>query len=381
MNRIFFYSFVLFLTGTLLTPVVESAALPKHPGHAKTHNAKKAKPETSGLVEYIIGSTTGRFVKPRGERYMFVNGEGTNDFSWGRVSAGSPGDNSIRFRGGGGFREQSGQGFKIGSIDYYNGTTKKDSNAKVIVMKISMQFDDGPQVDVSVPIEFISTPNNRGHKENADVIKLGKFEGDNIVTINNKLYEVTFKFDNTSDFGFSDKPNEFSVFEGFEASADLRVMIFPYTPPAVPEIAAGTKKQIALPTNARKSGPPNPIKSSHGGGGGSGRPPPTLPSSKGDPYGKGHGAGGRGGKLPTDPGFGQISYLDDLFFSHFTKVTNGLRIKTIAGQTYQAQHTTDAERTWINIGQPLKGNGTTQELLYDIKVQLKDVRIKITQTR
>ena len=170
----------------------------------------------------FLGKSRGEFVDPTGEDNMETSGLGTEDFRWGKKNRLSE-PNRVKFKGMA-FITHYDELFVVGTLVYANYDTITGTNATTIDLKIILEFDNGSRVDFLVPIELISTPNGRSHKENADILRIYRNKFNNRFELNGKAYMMELSFGEATSEGFTDV-DQFHVFEGFAAAAPLLARI------------------------------------------------------------------------------------------------------------------------------------------------------------
>lgn len=189
----------------------------------------------------LFGKAKGQFVNPHGDAGMTVTGTGSAYFTWGEETSLRQGINSLTFTGSG-FLANPGQPFNVGKLDYYNGDTRRGTNADQVTLQVSLQFEDGASTRFELPFQLVSTPNSGSHHDNADIVQISMPPDETIIRIAGKPYALRVTFGESTQKGFS-RVDRFHVFEGFSAQADLRVELIPPSPATLSRIKQESEKE------------------------------------------------------------------------------------------------------------------------------------------
>lgn len=187
------------------------------------------------------GSSSGVFQNAQGAGGMVTAGQGTSSFSWGNGSAyGSP-PSSLTY-GGMAYSGNFEQGFKFGSLTYYNGTIASGSGADSVDLATTFTFTNPSGIAQTFDFTFqlINTPNVGTAADSADIVKLAQlFDPSSSFSYNGNQYFLQFTgFSATDSFGFSPDASEFHVLENAYGTADLfgKITTHPTNDPStVPE--------------------------------------------------------------------------------------------------------------------------------------------------
>jgi len=298
-------------------------------------NAFSATEDDEEVISFL-GKSTGQFINPTGQRYMDTTGTGTDDFTWGKKSR-LGNSNRVKYKGAG-FVTHIDEVFIVGSLVYANGDTLKGTNATTVDLNIILKFEDGSIVPFPVPMELISTPNGRSHHENADILRIYSNKYNNLFNLNGQTYMLELSFGEATSDGFT-SVDQFHVFEGFAASAELlaRIKEHHFDSPLLGRRPGTTPEPYPIRTAAYK-----PRK------------------AKGKPIGTGGG-----------------DYLTEGEFSVKHAVEFGFKTET--GKVYQPQISMD-NRSWSDWGPSAVGDGSYKTVYKTIDdANIPRYRIKVTR--
>ncbi|MDZ8056039.1 MAG: choice-of-anchor K domain-containing protein [Aulosira sp. ZfuCHP01] len=126
----------------------------------------------------------------------FVTGVGTKSFSWGEPAKNTPPNqpNQLTFIGNS-FSANGDSWFKLGNLEYFNGTIYDDTNIEYVTLNLDLSFGDNNQVSKSLPISFYleNTTNlitdNIKDPRNADSIYINTALAKTSFQWNQDLYE------------------------------------------------------------------------------------------------------------------------------------------------------------------------------------------------
>ena len=165
------------------------------------------------------GHSEGVFVEPQGPAEMVVEGVGSSRLDWGRIRPGSEVLSYFHFDPSV-FSVEDGESFVIGSFIYSNGENAIGSAPETIGLDVRVDFGDGDPVSFVFPIEVGSTTNSENTQNSADSVRLLQRVADRLIEVDGVAFVLNLEFGPTSVEGFS-LANEFSVFEGQVATADM----------------------------------------------------------------------------------------------------------------------------------------------------------------
>jgi len=206
----------------------------------------------------ILGSTSGEWVNPIPDSQntycsdisssqCFVQGVGTNSFSWGEPANNQPSKqpNQLTFIGNS-FSASTdiNSWFKIGTLTYFNGIIYADTNIGSVTLNLNLSFGEQNPVSELLPVSFnlINTPNinteNIKDPENADYVEVETTSSTNF-TLNNKSYLFEI-----AGFNISAIEGEYSNESGNNIYARF------ITPPPQPDNILPTRNVPEAPTIA-----------------------------------------------------------------------------------------------------------------------------------
>jgi hypothetical protein len=173
----------------------------------------------------FTGSSSGIFVNPTGPSGMVTTGVNSNFFTWGEPLISGTNPNSLEFTGNNfsGFFETT--EFKFGILNYFNGTIENGSQENTVNLETRLDFTVPTVFNKSFTFTFqlINTLNTGTPDENADSVMLNNaFDATQFFTIGVTDYTLQFtRFGNIGSGGFITTVDQFHVYEGETASADL----------------------------------------------------------------------------------------------------------------------------------------------------------------
>jgi len=169
----------------------------------------------------VSGSSQGTFQNPVGAPGMVTTGVGTSTFTWGDPTGFPTGPSSLHFGGLAFNSVPTETQFKIGALDYFNGTVNAGTFADTVSLVLAVDFSDpnGITQNFAYDLQLINTPNTGTPDEAADYVILPPFP-DTILQIGAQQYTLKLAFGNVTANGFV-IVNQFHVLEGQSASADL----------------------------------------------------------------------------------------------------------------------------------------------------------------
>jgi hypothetical protein len=220
--------------------VVTECAIPETPipmGEVLNQSPSAGTPVTDGKTVYlgvstgfavepfpIEGSGTGAFLNPQGPSGMVTTGTGTDIFSWGIPFTANHISSSLSFVGNN-FDTETETEFIIGTLSYTNGTIVGYTDADTVALNIDIIFETPTGVSRSFvyQLELVDTPNVGTPDNQADFIRLSRFNSPAVFTVDGVTYTLKVTFgDLTSETGGFTEKREFFVYEGQSASAELK---------------------------------------------------------------------------------------------------------------------------------------------------------------
>ena len=167
----------------------------------------------------ISGSANGVFMNPTGGTRMVTNlndGESSSYFEWGNGI-----NSSIEFTGSSFIDANEGERFLLGTIDYFNGTSRLSTTANSIDLALSLNFDLGEERAFDFNLELINTPNDTETEEgDADYVSLYSILSLSTTMIYDWDFDLKIEFGETTEEGFS-TIDQFHVFEGESARGNI----------------------------------------------------------------------------------------------------------------------------------------------------------------
>jgi len=180
------------------------------------------------------GTSSGTFVNPTGGPDLVTTGDNTSSFSWGTGHYSDPSQLTYTGKTFEGIVPE--QAFSIGTLTYFNGTVLGGTEALSVDLLTLLQFTapSGLAQSFDFGFQLINTPNIGNDEENADTVFLSSFFPTTIFTVDGIDYTLKLGFGSVVGDGFSEI-DQFSVFEGSTASADLVGIITASAPQSVPD--------------------------------------------------------------------------------------------------------------------------------------------------
>jgi hypothetical protein len=166
-------------------------------------------------------------------------GVGTNFFTWGQAIPDDPNfgtpPNQLTFTGQS-FSTETDSVFKVGKLEYFNGTVPEGTNVDSVPLNLSVSFNDPVSVNKVFDFNFdlINTPNTSTNPlDNADYVLInGNFSNSGFTFDNN---QYTLELLGFSADGGKTTVNDFHVLEGARTTADLFAKITQVRRRKVPE--------------------------------------------------------------------------------------------------------------------------------------------------
>ncbi len=215
------YTAPLTLTSEQLNHTIETFAESTNPDHYTTSDTKGG---TWGTI-FFAGDPSGSFHDPVGPptlKSSLSPGESNMNFTWGEPAAGTREPNSLRFTAGDRFLIAPEQEFKLGEIDYYNGTTATGTNATSVSIRIKLKLSQPSQDEnLDFALTLQSTP-NRGVSADADAdfVWIPQVSSPFKATVQGKVFYLKLSFGGSGPNGFT-TVSEFHVHEGKTARGTL----------------------------------------------------------------------------------------------------------------------------------------------------------------
>jgi hypothetical protein len=187
------------------------------------------------------GSSSGYFTNPSPQypvhpEYMVVTGVGTNYFTWGW------GDPSSMNFSGASFAENFEHEFKIGTLTYYNGAISDGTGASSVDLIDTLDFTNPAGISTQFAFTFslINTINTYDPVASADYVLLKQlYDPSAFFNVGGTDYFLQFtRFGNIQQDGFSPSADQFHVYEGGAASADMFAKLTASPVNTVPEASA-----------------------------------------------------------------------------------------------------------------------------------------------
>lgn len=103
----------------------------------------------------ISGNSSGTWVNPTvvdNNTQLLYTGVGTNSFTWGEAVPGTP-NNQLVYTGNP-FSADIGSWFKIGNLDYANGTVYADTGVDDVTLNLAVNFNDQVSLSKVFPVSF-----------------------------------------------------------------------------------------------------------------------------------------------------------------------------------------------------------------------------------
>ncbi|MEM6910362.1 MAG: choice-of-anchor K domain-containing protein [Verrucomicrobiota bacterium] len=209
----------------LVGPSVEVRAFCQTANSQHWENSIVVSERYESLVQRFSGSASGRFRDAEGPTDMVyeILEEGSR-FEYGLpYSAGGFDEpNSLVFTGAEFSEVRPDERFKLGTLDYFNGTIYSLTEAQQVTLDVTVDFTVPAVTETfSFDLELESTTNYYvSLDDDADFVRMGNLSSDFQTTLNGKQYRVELQFGYEGENGFA-TVSEFHVHEGKSASGDI----------------------------------------------------------------------------------------------------------------------------------------------------------------
>lgn len=201
-----------------------SRAVPASTPYYLASNSTSSQVEAEGVS--ITGDAVGNFHSPIGESGLVTNltsGTSGEFFEWGKAT---PSKSSLSYTNSTFNTLSIGDSFKVGDLDYYNGTILAGTGADSISLTVNLGLNVNGVVAAST-FEFdfglINVENKGDPKDpwaDADYVKLAQPVANETIVINGVEFKLKLEFGETSAFGIS-QFDEFHVLEEKSAKTAL----------------------------------------------------------------------------------------------------------------------------------------------------------------
>ena len=181
--------------------------------------------ESSGVpssLHEFTGSSSGLFkdaVAESSSSYTFADG---SSFTWGTASGTNGASSWMTYDGTSWEGMQAGEMFRLGTLDYFNGTIASGSGATEVTLELTveLQLPDATEI-FNIDLSLDNTPNIQGDADaSADYVTIGNLINDFTTEIDGIEYQLNLAFGYYGNNGFS-TVDQFHVHEGAVATADL----------------------------------------------------------------------------------------------------------------------------------------------------------------
>jgi hypothetical protein len=170
----------------------------------------------------------------------FYTGVGTNLFTWGQPEPNDPNygtpPNQLTFAGNS-FSTETNSLFKVGELEYYNGTVPEFTNVDSVPLNLRVAFQDPVNISKVFDFDFdlVNTPNiSSNPEENADYISVNKKFSDQSFIFDGLQY--TLELTGFSQDGGQTNVSQFRVLENQRTTAALFARIIRVrVPEKIPE--------------------------------------------------------------------------------------------------------------------------------------------------
>jgi hypothetical protein len=190
---------------------------------------------TTGMAHAALVdlTTTGTFTNPEGPSGAVWSGVGTDTFSWGEAY---PDQSVLAFEGTTASVDTGlTDAFTFGTLDFHNGTIIAGSEATAVDLTVNVDAGIAGSGAQSFDLGIINTLNTYNPWASADYVTISAVLGSADLTIDGESYVLEFLGFGTVTAGGFDVTNQFHVFEGASASAQLVGRLTPSA--TVPELA------------------------------------------------------------------------------------------------------------------------------------------------
>ncbi len=194
---------------------------------------------TAGLANAatVDLTTSGVFTNPEGSSSTVTTGVGTSDFTWGTGTSGS-GPSSLSFGGTTATVDTDlSELFTFGVLEFYNGTIVSGTGASSVDLSVSVDAGPAGDGEQSFDLGIINTVNTWNPIASADYVTITAELGSADLMIDGQAYVLEFLGFGTVSAGGFDVTNQFHVFEGASASAELVGRLSSAPAASVPELS------------------------------------------------------------------------------------------------------------------------------------------------
>ena len=129
------------------------------------------------------------------------------------------GANYLNFNGSSYENVASNERFKIGQLDYFNGSVRTGTAATEVNFSVDLNFAGAPS-GFTYDFDLLSTPNTGNNLENADYVWFNNTQSDQTISLYGTEYTLNLEFGETTSHGFSSL-DQFHVEENRFSTANL----------------------------------------------------------------------------------------------------------------------------------------------------------------
>lgn len=176
-------------------------------------------------------SASGILDNPTGPSGLVSSGSGTGLFTWGSGFESPP--SSLAFSGQSVTSVLPEQAFVLGSLSYFNGVILLSSEANSVNLRTALDYS-GQTANFDFQFQLINRPNTADPIASADSVFISALLPSTSLSVDGTDYALKLEFGSVTGSGVSEI-NQFFVFEGGSASADLIGTLTAVSPPVVPE--------------------------------------------------------------------------------------------------------------------------------------------------
>jgi hypothetical protein len=157
---------------------------------------------------YFTGNSAGNFHSPLGDKNLLTNliaGLRLPQFKWGEPAGKIDQQNELDFTGASFSRIAPDEEFVVGTLSYYNGTTKTGTNATSVKIAIDLNLTE-PAVTEKLNFTFnlLSTPNKgKSADDDADYVYIPSVSTNFSTTIKGKTFALVLRFGEHTADGFT----------------------------------------------------------------------------------------------------------------------------------------------------------------------------------
>ena len=187
--------------------------------------------DTASAPISFNASASGILDNPMGPSGLVSSGSGTGLFTWGSGVASPP--SLLAFSGKSVTSVQPGQPFVLGSLSYFNGVILASSEANSVNLRTALDYS-GQTTNFDFEFRLINTLNTADPIASADSVFISALLSSTGLSIDGTDYTLNLEFGSVTGSGVSEI-DQFFVFEGGSASADLIGTLTAVSPPVVPE--------------------------------------------------------------------------------------------------------------------------------------------------